>query len=158
MGMAASQVRFLSLQNRKNTIGMNLLTLSNRKASLSRDMNRVAAKYNEAMNQKNLKWSNDDGNTYTNLSYDLLMKPTTSQISSGNVSVTNATEPYLISTADGKVVVDDNKITILDSTEKKKNTGTTYRELATMISEYSDDGTSKTDNVTNDGSGNAIKG
>ncbi|MBQ6810992.1 MAG: hypothetical protein IJO94_06280, partial [Firmicutes bacterium] len=67
MGMAASQVRFLSLQNRKNSIGLNLMTLANRKTALSRDMNRVAAEYNEAMNQKLLKWSSDSGITYNNL-------------------------------------------------------------------------------------------
>src|SRR5574344_1243258 len=159
MGMAASQVRFLSLQNRKNTIGMNLLSLSNRKTALSRDMNRVAAKYNEAMNQKNLKWSNDDGTTYKNLSYDLLMKPTTTQIiSSDDVSIKKATGPYSISTCTCQIVIDDNKITILDSTGAEKTTDTTYRKLATMISEYTSNGTPATDNVTFDSSGNAIKG
>ena len=103
MGMAASQVRFLSLQSRKNTIGLNLMTLSNRKLALSRDMNRVAAEYNDAMNQKVLKWSGDSGVTYQGLNYDLLMKPNES----------NATLPYIVTDAQGRVVVDDKEITAL---------------------------------------------
>lgn len=122
MGMAASQVRFLSLQNRKNTIGLNLMTLSNRKSALSRDMNRVAAQYNEAMNQRNLKWSSDCGISYKDLSYDLLMKP----------NETNSLLPYIVTDAQGRVVLDDNNIMVdgLDS-------GISYRQLATMISSYS---------------------
>ena len=73
MGMSASQVRFLSLQSRKNSIGRQLLTLSNRKMALSRDMNTVALRYNNALNQTTLKWSNDSGSTYNALSYDLMM-------------------------------------------------------------------------------------
>jgi len=160
MGMAASQVRFLSLQNRKNTIGLNLMTLSNRKTSLSRDMNRVAAKYNDAMNQKMLKWSNDSGSTYQNLNYDLLMKQ----------NENNGSLPYIVSTADGKVVVDDKQLTDSDGQALKNADGSalTYKELATMISTYS--GTTKnssglstsnynyTNNVSTDGTkGNASK-
>lgn len=122
MGMAASQVRFLSLQSRKNTIGLNLMTLSNRKLALSRDMNRVAAEYNEAMNQKVLKWSGDSGVTYQGLNYNLLMKP----------NENNATLPYIVTDAQGRVVVDDTNIE-LDG----QDTGVSYRDLAMMISAYS---------------------
>ncbi len=122
MGMAASQVRFLSLQSRKNTIGLNLMTLSNRKLALSRDMNRVAAEYNDAMNQKILKWSGDSGITYQGLNYNLLMKP----------NENNATLPYIITDAQGRVVVDDTNIE-LDGVD----TGVSYRDLAMMISAYS---------------------
>ena len=127
MGMAASQVRFLSLQSRKNTIGLNLMTLSNRKLALSRDMNRVAAEYNDAMNQKVLKWSGDSGVTYQGLNYDLLMKPNES----------NATLPYIVTDAQGRVVVDDTNIK-LDGVDTKVS----YRDLAMMISAYS--GTNET--------------
>ena len=122
MGMAASQVRFLSLQNRKNTIGLNLMTLSNRKLALSRDMNRVANEYNDAMNMKKLQWSNNSGVTYSDLSYDTLMKP----------NDTNANLPYIITDENGRVVVDDKDI-ILDGV----NTGVSYKDLAIMISSYS---------------------
>ena len=96
MGMSASQVRFLSLQSRKNDVGRQLMSLSNRKMSLSRDMNKVSQHYTEALNQKSLKWSNDSGATYNNLSYDLMMKP----------NDLNYEKPYIISTNDGKVVLD----------------------------------------------------
>lgn len=103
MGMSASQVRFLTLQNRKSSIGRQLTTLSNRKMALSRDMNAVAMRYNQALNQRVLKWSNDSGNSYADLSYDLMMKP----------NELNTSVPYIISTRDGKVVV-DNKTNLLD--------------------------------------------
>ena len=51
MGMSASQVRFLSLQHRKNDIGRELTTLSNRKMGLSRDLNRVSKNYTDALNK-----------------------------------------------------------------------------------------------------------
>ena len=139
MGMAASQVRFLSLQSRKNTIGLNLMTLSNRKLALSRDMNRVAAEYNEAMNQKVLKWSGDSGVTYQGLNYDLLMKP----------NVNNATLPYIVTDAQGRVVVDD-KVIQIEGANNPNNI--TYRQLAAMISAYSGtdaDGKTTYNNVGN---------
>lgn len=124
MGMAASQVRFLSLQNRKNTIGLNLMTLSNRKMALSRDMSRIANEYNNAMNLKTLKWSGDSGITYSDLSYDTLMKP-------NNL---NSNLPYIVTDEQGRVVLDDNVIE-LDGFENKNQV--TYRDLAMMISAYS---------------------
>ena len=138
MGMAASQVRFLSLQNRKNTIGLNLMTLSNRKTALSRDMSRVANEYNNAMNQKVLKWSNDSGVTYSDLTYDKLMKP----------NELNTTKPYIITDAQGRVVLDDNVIELEDGVNSK----VTYRDLAMMISSYSghnDDGDATYNDVVN---------
>lgn len=137
MGMAASQVRFLSLQNRKNTIGLNLMTLSNRKTALSRDMSRVANEYNNAMNQKVLKWSNDSGVTYSDLTYDHLMKP----------NELNTTKPYIITDAQGRVVLDDNVIQLEDGVNSK----VTYRDLAMMISSYSGhkNGEAIYDNVDN---------
>ena len=129
MGMAASQVRFLSLQNRKNTIGLNLMTLSNRKTALSRDMSRVANEYNNAMNQKVLKWSNDSGVTYHDFDYDTLMKP----------NALNSTLPYIITDAQGRVVIDDSTIPLEDGI----NSAVTYRDLAMMISSYSGHGSGK---------------
>ena len=146
MGMAASQVRFLSLQNRKNTIGLNLMTLSNRKTALSRDMSRVANEYNNAMNQKVLKWSNDSGVTYSDLTYDHLMKP----------NELNTTKPYIITDAQGRVVLDDNFIQLEDGVNSK----VTYRDLAMMISSYSEhkDGEAIYDNVDNLTGGTGKKG
>ena len=116
MGMSASQVRFLTLQNRKHSIGKQLTTLSNRKMALSRDMNTVAMRYNQALNQKLLKWSNDQGNTYNDLSYDLMMKP----------NEINTNMPYILSTKDGKVVV-DNKTNLLSGLDGRySNASSTF--------------------------------
>ena len=101
MGMSASQVRFLSLQNRKHTIGRELSTLSNRKMALSRDMNKVSKNYTEALNQINLKWSSDSGATYQNLTYDLMMRP----------NELNTETPYIITNAkNGRVVLNNDTI------------------------------------------------
>ena len=101
MGMAASQVRFLSLQNRKNTIGRQLSTLSNRKTSLARDMKNVSRHYTDALNQTNLKWSNDSGANYHNLTYDMLMKP----------NEVNASVPYILTNANnGKVILNNSAL------------------------------------------------
>lgn len=101
MGMAASQVRFLSLQNRKHTIGRQLSNLSNRKISLSRDMKNVSRNYTDALNQIHLKWSNDCGANYHNLTYDMLMKP----------NEVNASVPYILTNANnGKVILNNSAL------------------------------------------------
>ena len=97
MGMSASQVRFLSLQNRKSRIGRDLTTLSNRKMALSHDMNKVARNFTNALNNINLKWSNDKGESYQNLDYEMLMRP----------NQYNWDTPYIISDREGRVVVDN---------------------------------------------------
>ena len=96
MGMAASQVRLLQLTARKNDIGYQLQNLSLQKTSLSRDMQRVTKEYQNALSTKTLKWSNNSGVTYVDLSYANLMRP-------GSV---NGNVPYLITNASGNVVVD----------------------------------------------------
>ena len=96
MGMAASQVRFMQLTSRKNDIGRQLQSCSLQKMSLSRDMRRVSAEYQEALNSKVLKWSRNAGATYSDLSYDSLMRP----------GVQNNNIPYLLTDKDGKVVLD----------------------------------------------------
>lgn len=96
MGMAASQVRLLQLTDRKNTIGRELEHLSLQKTSLSRDMQRVSKNYQDALNTKTLKWSNNSGVTYVDLSYANLMRP----------SSANGNKPYLITNANSQVVVD----------------------------------------------------
>ena len=96
MGMSASQVRLGALYSRKNTIGYNLTTLSNQKMALSRDMQRVSKNYQDALNQKVLKWSNNSGVDYIDLSYKNLMTPSTM----------NQYKPYLLTDLNGKVVID----------------------------------------------------
>lgn len=129
MGMSASQVRFLSLQHRKHNIGRQLTTLSNRKMSLSRDMNQVAKNYNNALNQISLKWSNNCGvNTYA-LTYDLMMSP----------NELNTETPYIVTDrASGRVVLNNDQITDFngDAIFDKDGKAVTYVDLAKMISGY----------------------
>ena len=98
MGMAATQARLLTLTNRKNMIGYDLTMLSAQKMALAREADKVSLDYNEALNEKRLKWSNDAGATMYDLSYDTLMQP----------SQLNCYEPYMITDMSGKVVVDNN--------------------------------------------------
>ena len=96
MGMAASQARLLQLTSRKNDIGLQLTQLANDKVSLSRDMQRVSREYQNALNQKVLKWSNNNGVSYIDLSYQNLMKP----------SPMNQNKPYLLTDECDRVVID----------------------------------------------------
>ena len=96
MGMSASQVRLLQLTTRKNDIGLELSKLANEKVTLSRDMLRVSREYQEALNQKTLKWSNSSGASYIDLTYQNLMKP----------SIMNQNTPYLLTDESGRVVID----------------------------------------------------
>ena len=107
MGMSASQLNLLFYTNRKNNIGQELSCLSNEKVSLTRDMQRVSREYQNALNQKTLKWSNNSGVSYVDLSYNNLMKP----------SSMNQNKPYLLTDLAGRVVIDS-----------------AYKEYAEMIS------------------------
>lgn len=98
MGMAASQCRFLQLTSRKNDIGLQLTRLSNEKVSLSREMQNVSRRYQEGLNTKTLKWSNNAGVSYIDLSYSNLMTP----------SAMNQQNPYVLTDSAGKVVIASN--------------------------------------------------
>ena len=107
MGMAASQARLLQLTERKNDIGRQLQHLSLEKTSLTRAMRNVTKDYQEALSSKVLKWSNNSGVTYVDLSYANLMRP----------SNMNNNTPYLLTNSSGAVVIDSK-----------------YKEYAEMIS------------------------
>lgn len=96
MGLDASQVRLLQLTERYNDNGFKLNMLANDKVSLARDMQRISKEYNDALNQKTLKWSNNNGVSYIDLSYQNLMKP----------SLMNQNNPYLLTDSSDRVVVD----------------------------------------------------
>lgn len=98
MGMAASQGRFLQLTSRKNSIGLQLTRLSNEKVSLSREMQKVSRNYQDALNTKTLKWSNNAGVSYIDLSYSNLMTP----------SAMNQQNPYVLTDSSGAVVIASN--------------------------------------------------
>ena len=96
MGLAASQVRFLQLTSRKADIGRELQHLSMEKMALTRDMQKVSQNYQAALSSKTMKWSNNSGVTYADISYGTLMRQNTY----------NAKSPILITNEAGKVVVD----------------------------------------------------
>ncbi|MBQ6516047.1 hypothetical protein IJI31_02595 [bacterium] len=97
MGMAASQVRFLTLQDRKSQIGMRLGILSNRKMALTRDQNKAAQAYNEAYSQTTLQWYDSINGNYTDITYNAMMSP----------NVGNSYTPFLITDrSTGRVILD----------------------------------------------------
>ena len=97
MGMAASQVRFLTLQDRKSSIGMRLGVLSNRKMALARDMNRAAKAYNDAYSETKLQWYDSIDGTYEDITYEAMMTPQTQ----------NSFRPYILTDRNtGKVILD----------------------------------------------------
>jgi len=98
MGMAASQGRFLALTSRNIDIGRELGSLSLQKTALTRDMRKVSQEYNEALSAKSLKWSNNGGATYVDLTYSNLMTP----------SDMNQYNSYLVTDLNDKVVIDGN--------------------------------------------------
>lgn len=98
MGMAASQGRFLQLTSRKNDIGLQLTRLSNQKVGLTREMQKVTKDYREALNTKTLKWSDNGGVSYVDLSYSNLMTP----------SSMNKMNPYVLTDSSDKVVIASN--------------------------------------------------
>ena len=108
MGMSASQVRFLQLTERKSDIGRELQHLSLQKTDLTRDMQKVSRDYQSALSLKTLKWSNNSGITYTDISYGLLMNP----------GAANGNKPVLLSDSSGRIIVNDK-----------------YKKYAEMISE-----------------------
>ena len=95
MGMAASQVRFLQLTGRKHDISRELQHLSMEKMSLTRDMQAVTKEYQTALCSKSMKWSNNSGVSYTDISYSTLMKP----------NAYNMKSPVLITDSSGRVVL-----------------------------------------------------
>lgn len=107
MGLAATQANLIMWTNRKNRIGCQLTMYSAKKLAMTREADALALEYNKALNEKVLKWSNDGGASYHDLTYNTLMSP----------SSLNNYEPYMLTDFAGKVVVDD-----------------TYRKYAEMIS------------------------
>ena len=108
MGMSASQARFLQLTSRMNAIGTENMRLSNDKISLARDMQRISREYQSALSQKVLKWTNNSGVTYNDITYNNLMKPSTM----------NQYQAYILTNSNDKVVIDSS-----------------YEKYAKMISE-----------------------
>lgn len=140
MGMAASQGRLLALTSRNHTIGLELEHLSLDKMSLTREMQNVSKRYQNALSQKVLKWSNNSGVTHIDISYDALMKP----------SAANQNKPYLITDGSGKIVVDKKyqKYAEMISPEGKSNGDYESNRIA-ILSELTGIPTSKFEDFNN---------
>ena len=109
MGLPASATRLLQYTNRKHDITNTLMHCSNQKSILARDMQRVSRNYQNALNSKIYKWSNNGGASYSALSYNNLMRP----------SSMNQNKAYLLTDLNGRVVVDSK-----------------YKKYAEIISEH----------------------
>ena len=97
MGMSASQVRLLTLQDRKSTIGFRLGSLATQKRMLNRQMTKLANDYNASFSSKKLQWYDTINNNYTDITYANLMTPT----------MNNSYTPFLLTDrASGNVVLD----------------------------------------------------
>ena len=96
MGMGASQVRLLALTSRQHEIGRQLQHYSLEKQSLTREMQKISKNYNQALQGKVLKWSNNAGVDYVDLSYSTLMRPNSA----------NSNKPVLLTNSSGKIVID----------------------------------------------------
>ena len=107
MGLSSSQVRLLALTSRKADNELETQHCANQKEALAREMDKVSLNYKNALSQKVLKWSNNSGIDYVDLSYSALMRP----------SKANGNVPVLITNSEGKIAID------------KK-----YKEYAEMIS------------------------
>lgn len=98
MGLSASSYNLLRYTRRKNDIGRQLTQLSLQKMSLTRDVQALTREYQNSMNSKILKWTNNAGADYFDLSYSLLMTPGT----------LNNSKLNMITDQEGRIVVDKN--------------------------------------------------
>ena len=96
MGLAASQVRLLTLQNRKSTVGLRLGMLSQREIALANKMDDIAKEYTDALDNKTLQWTVSTGK-YVDITYDRIMTP---------MKHVNQCNPHIITDRNGKVVLD----------------------------------------------------
>ncbi len=97
MGLAASQARFLAITARKANCEFQSMQIAQEKLSITRELEKASEEYQAALNQTKLVWDPDGtGDNAFDLSYDIMMKP----------SAVNNYTPYLITTRDGKVVLD----------------------------------------------------
>ena len=96
MGMSASQWNLCALTGRVHDINLELEKLSLEKMSLTRDMQAISLNYQKALSSKVLKWSNNDGISYSDITYNTLMSP----------CAANNNSPVLLSDYSGKIMLD----------------------------------------------------
>ena len=117
MGLAASQVRMLSLTSRKASIERDILQGSNRKVALSREMNNLANEYYDALSAERLMYLSDTGE-YTNLSYQYLMgKPGGVE----DIDVKSDTSMILLDTESSEVVLSSTMAQMIGSVSDLRN-------------------------------------
>ena len=101
MGLAASQARFLAITSRKMNCEFESMQIAQEKLSVTREQQVAAQDYQDSLNATKLVWDADNscdgtGEVY-NLSYGVLMTP----------SALNEYDPYLITDAKGRIVLDN---------------------------------------------------
>ena len=97
MGLAASQARFLAITARKANCEFKSMQIAQEKLSITRELEDASEEYQAALNKTKLVWDPDGtGDNAFDLSYDIMMRP----------SAVNNYTPYLITTRDGRIVLD----------------------------------------------------
>lgn len=101
MGLAASQARFLAITARKMNCEFESMQIAQQKLSVTREQQKAAQEYQDAMTATKLVWDADSncdgtGNVY-NLSYDLMMTP----------SALNEYDAFLVTDTQGRVVLSE---------------------------------------------------
>ena len=129
MGLAASQVRMLSLTSRKASIERDILQGSHRKIALSREMNNLANEYYDALSAERLMYLSDAGE-YTKLSYKYLMgQPGGIE----NIDVKSDKSPILIDTNSGQVVLSEAMANYIGDPEALKGSADNiYKAIARL--------------------------
>ena len=101
MGLAASQARFLAITSRKMNCEFQSMQIAQEKLSVTRDLQKAADEYQNALGATKLIWDGDNNGDGTGTSYDLsysiMMTP----------SALNEYDPYLITDTQGKIVLAD---------------------------------------------------
>lgn len=110
MGLAASQACLLMLTMRMNGVEGSLQKIANEKLALSRQSSEMSEAYSSALDARKLVWS-QDGSTQTDLTYGLLMSPSTA----------NANNQYLVADSYGRVILNDGYANIFDPTGNLKS-------------------------------------
>lgn len=111
MGLAASQGRLLMLTMRQSDVEGKLQFVANQRLSLSRQSSELSSQHNKALSARKLLWSTDEGTS--NLTYDLLMTPTAS----------NMANQYLAADANGRVILNDKFANIWGNATSGNNAG-----------------------------------
>lgn len=119
MGLGASSYNYLFLQAELSNNQRELMNLSNQKMALTRDASKVSREYQEALCQKTLKWSMNSGSTYTDLTYNSLMKP----------DRVNNNTPHILSDLQGRVVIDNSYLPYAQMISPNGKSGADYESV-----------------------------